>query len=73
MEEKTVTINIERYEELLDIEARVMITKGMILRDRCINRADILFILGFEGDAKRLEDEEKERLHKLMEKENHNE
>lgn len=73
MEEKTVTINIERYEELLDIEARVMLTKGMILRDRCINRTDILFILGFEGDAKRLENEEKERLHKLMEKENHNE
>lgn len=73
MEERTVKIDAERYEELLDIETRVFVAKGMILRDRCIRLTDLLFILGFEGDAIKIDNENKEELRRIMEGENRNE
>lgn len=73
MREKMVTIDIGRYEELLDIETRVFVAKGMILRDSCIKLTDLLFILGFESDAKRIDDENEKELRRIMEGENRNE
>mgnify|MGYP000788628814 CR=1 FL=1 len=73
MEEPTVTIDAGRYEELLDKETRVFIAKGMILRDRCIRMSDLLFILGFSAEAKKIDDEEKEELRRIMGKEEENE
>lgn len=62
MEDKTMTIDIERYEELLDIETRVMVARDMTLRERYIKLTDLLCILGFKGDVDKIEKEEKERL-----------
>lgn len=73
MEEKTVTIDIGRYEELLDIETRAHVVRDVILKDRHIKLTDLLYFLGFKGDANQIEEEEKEKLRKFMEKENHNE
>lgn len=57
-----MTIDIERYEELLDIETRVMVARDMTLRERYIKLTDLLCILGFKGDVDKIEKEEKERL-----------
>ena len=73
MEEKTVTIDIGRYDELLDIETRVWVARDMILRDQYIKLTDLLYILGFKEYADRIEKEEKEKLRKFVEEENHNE
>lgn len=73
MEEKTVTVDIGRYEELLDIETRVWVARDVILRDQYIKLTDLLCILGFKEYADRIEKEEKEKLRKFVEEENHNE
>ena len=73
MEEKTVTIDIGRYDELLDIETRVWVARDVILRDQYIKLTDLLCILGFNEYADRIEKEEKEKLRKFVEEENHNE
>lgn len=73
MEEKTVTIDIGRYDELLDMETRVMVARDVISRDRYIKLTDLLCILGFKAYADKIEEEEKEKLRKFIEEENHNE
>lgn len=73
MKEKIATIDIGRYDELLNIETRVIVARDMILRNHYIKLTDLLYILGFKGDADRIKKEEKERMCKFMGKENCNE
>ena len=66
MEERTVTIDAERYEELIDTETRVSVARDMIIRDRCIRLTDLLYILGYRGDAEKIDTEQKEEMKKIM-------
>lgn len=42
----TITIELDRYEELIRLEDRVNTAVGMVSRDRYTDRKDILAVLG---------------------------
>lgn len=46
--DNSVTISIERYDELLDIETRVNVVVDMIARNDYVSRSNVLRILGSE-------------------------
>lgn len=58
MENNTVTISLERYEQLIAIEARCnILTERTFRSEYSIQREDIANILGFELPRKVKEDE----------------
>lgn len=65
MEENSVVIPIEKYEELLDIKTRVSVVVERIVHDKYIKMEDVLWILGteiaVEAAMEIREKEEKER------------
>lgn len=67
MEGRTVTIDTERYEELINTETRVFIAKDMILRDGWMKLTDLLSVLGFVELAKQLDERQKETAKKILE------
>lgn len=67
MEGRTVTISVEQYEQLLAVKTRTLVARDMIMRNKYIGLADLLFVLGFRADAKEIDDQGKEELYKIME------
>lgn len=66
----TVTIDVDRYEDLLDTETRVNVAVERIINQKFVRTEDILRILGTRDaicEADRLRDEDERR-----EKEFHN-
>lgn len=62
MNENTVTIRQERYEELLDSETRVDVLLDVIRAEKFIAIKDIFRILGCTQDVRRIEAKEREEL-----------
>lgn len=60
MNENTVTIRQERFEELLDTETRVDVLIDTIRTEKYIAIKDIYRILGYTSDVRRIEKEERE-------------
>ena len=56
----TVTINQDRYEQLLDTETRVDVLLDVIRGENFITIKDIFRILGCTEDVRRIEEKERE-------------
>ena len=56
----TVTINQDRYEQLLDTETRVDVLLDVIRGENFITIKDIFRILGCTRDVRRIEEKERE-------------
>lgn len=56
----TVTINQDRYEQLLDTETRVDVLLDVIRGENFITIKDIFRILGCTKDVRRIEEKERE-------------
>ena len=56
----TVTINQDRYEQLLDAETRVDVLLDVIRGENFITIKDIFRILGCTEDVRRIEEKERE-------------
>lgn len=54
-------INKERYEQLVDLEARISVLNSFLLRDKHMSAKDIFLILGDEANASACEEEERLR------------
>mgnify|MGYP006973997976 CR=1 FL=1 len=54
-------INKERYEQLVDLEARISVLHSFLLRDKHMSAKDIFLILGDEANASACEEEERLR------------
>lgn len=68
MDNLNVTIPLERYEELLDIETRVNVVLDLLKHETVLKTKDILFILGTSlaiDLAEELEKEENELWEKI--------
>lgn len=60
MEDNMVSIPLERYEGLLDIETRASVAVDCICNDSYCNKEDLLRILGTEKAVKRANEIKKE-------------
>lgn len=60
-----VTITTERYEELLNCEARVEVAVSLLAHDRFMSAEDMLRILGEPIEADNLEERENKKYKKL--------
>lgn len=60
-ENLTVTIPLQRYEQLLDTETRVGVAVERMANDVCINNEDILRILGTELALRKADEIREER------------
>lgn len=60
-----VTITTERYEELLNCEARVRVAVSLLANDRFMSAEDMLRILGAETEAGELKAYENEKSKEL--------
>ena len=56
----TVTINQDRYEQLLDTETRVDVLLDVIRGENFVTIKDIFRILGCTKDVRRIEEKERE-------------
>lgn len=62
MSETMITMPIDRYAELLDIETRVDVLVDMLKKDKCMQIPDILTILGHKREAKELAERKENKL-----------
>ena len=60
-DEMAVRISLERYEILVDTQARVDVLKNLLCSGDSIGAARILRILGFVSEANKLAEEEEKR------------
>lgn len=62
LDEMTVTIPLDRYEELLDTETRGTVLRGYVKRNNYVEREEIMRILGYPEEAEKIRAlKEKER------------
>ena len=62
---REVTITTERYEELLNCEARVEVAVSLLSHDRFMSAEDMLRILGEPIEADNLEERENKKYKEL--------
>lgn len=60
VDEMTVTIPLDRYENLLDTETRENVLHDYLKRNSYAKREEILRILGHPGDADKIREQEEE-------------
>lgn len=61
LDEMTVTIPIERYECLLDIETREVVLRDYINQHNYAEREEMMRILGHPGDADKIKNQEEKK------------
>ncbi|MBO5208037.1 MAG: hypothetical protein J6B68_01695 [Lachnospiraceae bacterium] len=58
LDEMAVTILLNRYEELLDIETRESFLRDYVKRHNYVEREEIMRILGYPEEADKIRDQE---------------
>lgn len=75
MSDEKITISIDRYDQLLDIETRANVLVERIIDNNYLSTSDILGIIGTPAalkEAKALNDKEKSERETYMEQKNKN-
>lgn len=67
MSEPTVTVSLERYEQLIDLEARVDVLIDRMRNEEMLMLRDMFLTLGLTKDYRELKEREYEELKKYAE------
>ena len=67
MNEPMVTVSLERYEQLIDLEARVDVLIDRMRNEEMLMLRDMFLTLGLTKDYRRLKEQEYEELKKCAE------
>ena len=67
MSEPTVTVSLERYEQLIDLETRVDVLTDRMRNEETLLLRDMFLTLGLTKDYRELKEQEYEELKKYAE------